>query len=492
MWVWCVCILASLGAFLFGLDIGYIAPILECASFKRDVAHMPNWNDPKSSIPAGQLGFMVATFSIGCIIASFPPISSFFLDVWGRRDSIILGSTLFICGTLAQLGTHSILSFALGRFVAGCAVGLLSSVVALYQSEIAPAAIRGGLTSLYQLMIVLGILVATLVDVPLVVQDGGWRWAIAFQLLPAFILLAGMCQLPRSPRWLVQRGRHEEALEVLLALRANEVEAREELAEIIESYEASLTWGEPQWSEMLRGRLARLLLVGMAVQALQQLVGMSAIMYYGPKLFRDLGHDPNVFQLTINIVNLCATVPSLYLVDRCGRKTLLLWGSAGCAIACGVVGSLGLYMTKGAGEIVAVQPAIVAMVFFFVVNAAYGWGPVPWVYCAEIYPLKYRARCNGVTTMSNWIGNFFIGQFTPVLFESFGWGTFYVFGTNCLVALCMSLWLPETRGLPLEHIDALFDAKLGTTETSTSEMSAVAGVKSTFRRKTAGSASTPD
>jgi len=270
--------------------------------------------------------------------------------------------------------------------------------------------------------------------------------------------------LPRSPRWLVQRGLQVEALEVLVSLRATEMEAREELAEILESYEASLAWGKPRWSELLRGRLARLLLVGMAVQALQQLVGMSAIMYFGPRLFRDLGHDPNVFQTTINIVNLCATIPSLYLVDRCGRKTLLLWGSVGCAIACGVVGFLGIFMTHQPRENAAVQTAIVAMVFFFIVNAAYGWGPVPWVYCAEIYPLKYRARCNGVTTMSNWLGNFLVAQFTPVLFEAAGYGTFFVFGANCLVALGLSLWLPETRGLPLEQIDALFDAKLGRSE----------------------------
>jgi len=461
VWIWAVCVFSSLGAFLFGLDIGYIAPILECASFKRDVAHLENWDDPNVSIPSSRLGFIVAVFSIGCIAASFPPVSSYFLDAWGRRGSIILGSGLFICANLLQLGASSIHQVAAGRLVAGCAVGLLSTVVGLYQSELAPASMRGGLTSLYQLMIVFGILVATLVDVPLVSQDGGWRLAVAFQLLPALILMVGMFQLPRSPRWLVQRGRQGEALDVLLFLRDTKEDAHEELQEIIESYEASLAWGKPRWGEMLSGRLARLLLVGVALQMLQQLVGMSAIMYFGPRLFRDLGQDANVFQVIFNVVNLLATLPSLYLVDKCGRRSLLLWGALGMVIACVAVGSLGLLMPIEGSAVPALQPAIAAMVFFFVVNAAYGWGPVPWVYCAEIYPLKYRARCSGITAMANWIGNFLVAQFTPVLFETIGFGTFFVFGANCLAALALAFWLPETKGVPLERIGAVFDAKLG-------------------------------
>jgi len=270
-----------------------------------------------------------------------------------------------------------------------------------------------------------------------------------------------MFQLPRSPRWLVQHGRQGEALDVLLLLRETEEEAHKELGDIVESYEASMVWGKPRWGELLSGRLLRLLLVGVALQMLQQLVGMSAIMYFGPRLFKNLGWDANVFQFVLNVVNLSATFPSLYLVDKSGRRSLLVWGAVGLIIACSAVGSLGLLMASEGTEAAALQPVIAAMVFFFVVNAAYGWGPIPWVYCAEIFPLKHRARCSGITTMANWVGNFLVAQFTPVLFETIGFGTFFVFGFNCCVALALGLWLPETRGIPLEQIDAVFDAKLG-------------------------------
>lgn len=459
-------VLSSVGALLFGLDIGYIAPILECASFKRDVAHLENWQDPTSKISASLAGFIVAVFSLGCVAVSFPPVSSYFLDRWGRKVSIILGAGVFLLGSLVQARAAEETQMLCGRLVSGMSIGLLSTAIPLYQSEVAPAALRGGLTSLYQLMITLGILIAALVDVPLVGRDGGWRIAIYLQTLPALVLLCGMPMLPRSPRWLVQRGRRDEALQVLQSLR-EEMEARLEMEEIVASHEEVQHVDQKSWQAGEKDRIIRLLAVGVSLQLLQQLVGMNAFMYFGPRLFRSLGLSENVFQTINNAVNFVSTIPAIFLADTCGRRSLLISGAVAMTVACLAMGTLGEFCMQKTEEgwlapSVAAQVAIVAMVFLFVANFAYGWGPLTWVYCAEIFPLKHRSWCLGLTTMANWVGNFLVAQFTPVLLETLGFQVFFIFAIFTAIACALAVWLPETKGVPLEDMDSLFDAKFGT------------------------------
>lgn len=458
-------LVASMGAFLFGLDIGYIAPILECTSFKRDVAHLPDWSDPHSKIPSGVVGFIVGIFSLGCIVTSMPFVSSYFLDVWGRRSSIIFGTAIFLVGCVIQARCMSISTMYIGRVITGGSIGLLSSVVPLYQAEMASPNMRGALTSLYQLMITAGIFVAAFVDSVLVYRDNGWRLAIWLQVIPAGFILVTMPFLPRSPRWLVQQGRLNEAKATLMRIR-KESDAEQEMREIVAEYEDSKQLGEPRWSEVFTGRVGRLVFIGASLQMLQQLVGMNAFMYFGPRIFGSFGLQENRFQTINNAVNFLSTLPALYLADKSGRTILLICGAAGMAIACTVMGVLGLlYMDKHGGDLVLTNQSVggfmVAMVFSFVFSFACTWGPIVWVYCCEIFPLKYRGRCVGVTTVTNWVGNYIIAQFSPVLLESLGFGTFFIFGGFSAVGFLLALWLPETKGLMLEHIGPLFDKKFG-------------------------------
>ena len=188
-------------------------------------------------------GFIVGVFSLGCVVSSLPLLSSYFLDGWGRRNSIILGSAIFLSGSCMQVLSDSILMMLWGRFVSGLSIGLLSTVVSLYQSELAPSNLRGCLTSIYQLMITAGILLAALIDHGLVHREpNGWRWAISIQMVPAVALLLLMPFMPRSPRWLVQQGRNDEALEALRLVR-DETEAESELAEIQRSHEEAKARG---------------------------------------------------------------------------------------------------------------------------------------------------------------------------------------------------------------------------------------------------------
>jgi len=304
----------------------------------------------------------------------------------------------------------------------------------------------------------------------LVRHDGGWRVAIGLQLVPAGGLLAAMPLLPRSPRWLVQAGRRGEALEALRAVRG-EREARRELQEIVESHERALAIGEARWPELFEGRVGRLLLLGVTLQLLQQLVGMNAFMYFGPRIFANLDLDANKLQTFANAVNFVATFPALFIVDRFGRRILLICSALGMTLACGVMGTLGhLFVTRqldgtwtSSSDLASM--GIIFMVFFFITNFAYGWGPIVWVYNSEIYPLKYRSWCVATTACSNWVGNYMIAQFTPVLLGCLGFGTFYVFVAFTSSALLLALWLPETKGVMLEHMDEVFDKKFGLPET---------------------------
>mmetsp|Transcript_45962 Transcript_45962/g.71738 ORF Transcript_45962/g.71738 Transcript_45962/m.71738 type:complete len:497 (+) Transcript_45962:44-1534(+) len=465
-WATFISLLAALGAFLFGLDIGYIALIIESPSFKRDVGHMGNWADANASINSVELGLIVGLFSLGAVISAFPTCSAFFLDSWGRKESIKFGTMLFLMGCILQACAFSVVQICMGRFVAGLSIGLLSTIIPVYQSELAPASMRGSLTSLYQLMITFGILVAVLMNVGILGLDSGWRLAILFQAVPALALLCGTYFMPRSPRWLVQKGFTTEALRVLQALRSDDAEARREYEDIVESYHASKALGEPCWNDLRKGRLGKLLLVGIAIQLLQQLVGMNAFMYFGPQIFQQCGFDPLEFQLLSAAVNFFTTFPAIALADRAGRRFLMALSALGMTVSCLIMGFAGRFVAvSGEGQMASSSPVvskvIMTMVFAFIANFAYGWGPIAWVYCAEIFPLKYRSVCLGLTTTANWVGNYLIAQFTPVMLQRYGFSTFFCFAVFSFSAFLLALWLPETKGLVLERVGELFDRKFG-------------------------------
>lgn len=229
--------------------------------------------------------------------------------------------------------------------------------------------------------------------------------------------------------------------------------------------------GEPSWGDLFCGRLGQLLMIGISLQVLQQLVGMNAFMYFGPRMFQDLGFNPSRFQTMSNLVNFLSTFPALVLADHHGRCSLLWWSALGMFLSCitiAVVANLimvpvtdGLH-TSYASTSTCGSYVIAAMVFFFVANFAYGWGPVVWVYNSEIFPLQCRSRCVATSTCANWVGNFLIAQCTPILLGQLGFNMFYIFGAFALLALFLAAWLPETKGVALEQMDQVFDKLLFT------------------------------
>mmetsp|Transcript_101669 Transcript_101669/g.183422 ORF Transcript_101669/g.183422 Transcript_101669/m.183422 type:complete len:495 (-) Transcript_101669:279-1763(-) len=461
----CVCVFSAIGSFLFGLDMGYIGPIIEDAQFKREVAHLPDWDQPGAEIDSATAGFIVSVFALGCMFSACPLVSGFFLDTLGRKVSLMIGSLVFLVGSVVQAACSSVEVMLAGRIISGCAVGILSTVVPLYQSEVAPPRLRGSLTSVAQVMVVFGIVVASFSDAVLLPLDNGWRLAVLLPVLPGLVLFVGMFFLPRSPRWLVQHNRGDDALRVLKSLR-EEGEAESEFQDIVEEQRRAKASMKSSWSALCSGRVAKLLAVGIVLQLLQQLTGINVFVSFGPRIFQSLGLDATLMQTFMTGALFVATLPAIYLIERVGRRTLLLAGALGMLLPSTVMAVLGLLYTRqedGKVEVLshAAGSIIAASVFFFVVSFAFSWGPTTWVYCAEIFPLKVRGHCVGLTTMAEWTGVFIVNQLTPMLLSDMGFGAFAVSGAFCLAAFLFALWLPETKGVSLEHMDQIFDSRFG-------------------------------
>lgn len=464
--VFLIALFSALGALLFGMDMGYIGAFLLDPYFKRDVAHLPNWNDSGAHIPGAISGFIVGVFALGCVCTSFPIISDYLLDNLGRNASIIIGAWVFTVGAALQAMAGSVSIFVLGRFIAGCSVGVLSTAVPLYQAELSPPELRGSLASLFQVLIIVGIVIASILDNIFLGREGGWRISVWFQVPPAICLAFGMLFMPSSPRWLVKQGRCSDALKALQTYRPS-ADAERELQEMQKHHETAQALGEACWADIFTGRGGKLLAVGMLIQLLQQLQGINAIIYFGPEIFAATNVlNPNTCQTVMSAVLVLGTLPAPVLADLCGRRMLFALSAFFQGLPSIVIGALGLSTMVRQGEgwsstSVSAGWTVAVSVLVFVFNFGYGWGPFVWVYCAEMFPLKYRSRCLGLTTMANWIGVYIVGQLTPILLNSIGFATFLLFSLSSLAAILLAKWLPETKGVMLEHVDHLFDDKFG-------------------------------
>ena len=451
--VYVVGFFAAIGGFLFGYDTGVISGVLEMDEF-TNLFNPGDW----------EKGFIVAFFQIGCILGSLG--ANFIADSLGRTITIFTGSIVFCVGATLQCSSFHIAQLYIGRLIAGVAVGSLSMVVPLYQSEVAPKAIRGRLISLQQLAITIGIMVSFWVDYGVQYMTGGWRLALALQIAPALALL-GMPFMPQSPRWLVARNRHEAARRSLVRMRrASKVD--DELKEIIDSIEAERLANHLGWMDLFKSYMRRRLIIGVLIQCFQQLTGINVIMYYAPTIFTSIASGmSNLFAQGITgIVNFATTVPALFLVDRVGRKTVLLIGSAGMATAFIVLTVLfSLYSTPSptdASSVIVndatVGVVMVVMIYLFVANFAYSWGPIGWIIPAEIFPQEHRARAMSLAVASNWLMNVLISVFTPVLLGQIQWRLFIIFIILiATMAAFVLFFVPETKGKSLEELDVFFN-----------------------------------
>ncbi|KAJ3040798.1 hypothetical protein HDV00_010413 [Rhizophlyctis rosea] len=469
---------AAIGGFLFGYEIGVVSQVLSMEAFGLRFGLKVNERGSNGELldaPGGPdaTGWITFTFLIGCVLGA--AIVSDFADRFGRKRSLLIGAFTFIIGVAFQTGASEIGLLYAGRFISGVGVGISSQVVPLYISETAHTSVRGRLISIYQFMITIGIFIAACVNSGIIAsnlhtKDSEWRTALAIQFVPGVLIIAINSFLPFSPRWLVSKHRDEEAIAALAKLRhadTNSPEVQQEYSEIREEVKLEESAGKASWTEVAAKANFKRVLIGIILQFFQQWTGINVILYYQNDLITKMGFDPKdaqtAFNLAINAINMIATIPGMYLIERVGRRKLLLWGAIGMGISQYVV-TLALRLAETHGVPKLSWLAIVA-VFVFEINFASTWGPVVWVYQSEIYPLRLRSKATGLATISNWANGAIIAKVAPLINASAGNFTYLLWGSMALISFVYTFFfIPETMGKSLEEMDRVFDGKAGNVE----------------------------
>jgi SP family sugar:H+ symporter-like MFS transporter len=458
---------ATIGGFLFGYDSGAV-------NGTQDGLTQAFGLVPGSWSPTNGLGFTVASLLIGCFIGAF--FAGRLADIMGRRNTLMVAAALFLAGALVQGFSHAQLIFVIARICGGMAVGAASVLSPAYISEVAPAEIRGRLTTVQQIMIITGLTAAFVVNYFLAKSAGvsterfwlglqAWRWMFLMQALPAGIFLVALLMIPESPRYLVSRGREDQATGVLTKLFGADV-ARAKLDEIRATFSAE---HRPRLSDVLtpvggRGFLGirRIVWVGIMLAVFQQLVGINVIFYYGATLWKLAGFTEQQ-SLLINIVSGAVSIAACFItiavIDKIGRKPLLEIGSAGMAVTLFVMvyafsqGSLdpkgNLVLSQSLGTI-AVVAANLYVIFFNV-----SWGPVMWVMLGEMFPNQIRGSALAVSGFFQWFANFLISFTFPIMAAGLGLTISYTFYGVCAVIsfFLVKAMVHETRGKELEQME---------------------------------------
>lgn len=427
--------ITALGGLLFGYDTGVISGAL--LFIGKDFPGMSSI-DKELLTSVLLIGAMVGTLLAGKIA-----------DKIGRRPTVLGTSALFVAGVLLAACSPSYGVLLGARMVIGLAVGSASMVVPLYIGEAAPPRIRGALVSFNQLAVTLGILVSYLVDYGLA-STQNWRLMFGLAAIPATAMFAGMLLQDESPHWLLSQGREEQA-RVILAQVRDEEDIDAEITEV-----RALSQRNSTARDLLTPKIRRALVIGIALAVFQQVTGINTIIYYAPTLLSSAGFGHSAALLAnvgVGVVNVSMTVVAIWLLDRTGRRPLLLSGTTGMAVgmlALALTFLLGGSQLHGTGAYV----AIVGL-FVYTGSFAVGLGPVFWLLISEIYPVTIRGRAMSVATIVNWSANFVVTVCFLSLLAALGDdGTFFLFGSLTLVALgYFYRQVPETKNRTLPEIE---------------------------------------
>jgi SP family sugar:H+ symporter-like MFS transporter len=445
---------AAIGGFLFGFDSGVINGAVDALA-------------KAFGTQAAGTGFAVASVLLGCAIGAFG--AGRLADSIGRRPTMLLNAILFLASAVATGAANSAGVFIAARIAGGIAIGAASVLAPMYIAEVAPAHIRGRLASLQQMAIVTGLFCAFLSNDVLAWLAGGasaifwagaptWRWMFWMEALPAVAFLLGIILIPESPRYLILRGRHERAREIFERIGAD---AEKLVREVEESLKGER---RPRLSDLIipgTRRIAPVLWVGMGLAAFQQFVGINIIFYYGEILWKAAGATEQ-WALRINVltglVNILATIPAILLIDRIGRKPLLLIGSVGMALTLGAMAIV--FNTASVGPDGKPLLSHVAAVWgltaanLYIIAFAMSWGPVMWVLLGEMFPNEMRGAALAISGATNWVANFAVTvTFLPLL------SVVGLAGAYALYAIAAAISLPfvwgavrETKGKTLEQM----------------------------------------
>ncbi|KAJ6125723.1 hypothetical protein N7523_003343 [Penicillium sp. IBT 18751x] len=452
----------SMGGFIFGYSTGQISGFTTMSDFKVRFAEY-NAATGEYAFSNVRNGLIVGLLSIGTMIGAL--VAAPIADRIGRKLSISFWALLHIVGIIVQIATtDKWYQIALGRWVAGLGVGALSSVVPMYQSESAPRQVRGAMVSAFQLFVAFGIFISYIVNFGTQRIDSAASWRITMGIGFAWPLILGIGTLflPESPRYAYRHGRIEEARNVMAKLYGvppNHRVIAQEMSDMKQKLDEEKAVGSVPWHEAITGpRMFYRLMLGIALQSLQQLTGANFIFYYGTSIFQGVGlSNSYVTQIILGAVNFGMTVPGLYIVENFGRRKCLMAGAAWMFICFMIWASVGHEILHSNPTDHSAGVTMIVFTCFFIVGFASTWGPIVWAICGEMYPFRYRATCMGVATAANWTWNFLISFFTPFINTAIDFRYGYVFAGCCFAAIfVVFFFVNETQGRTLEEVDTMY------------------------------------
>lgn len=433
-----ISMIAALAGVLFGYDTGVMSGAI---LYIRHVFYLGPQLD----------GLVMSAVLFGAVLGAI--VSGRITDHYGRKTLLIAVSIIFIFGSIATAVAQTVMFLVIGRIVIGFAIGIASYTAPLYISEIAPAKNRGALVSLNQLAVAIGILLSYVVDYLCAHNGGNWRLMLGLGAVPALFLLVGMLALPNSPRWMVSKNRVTHALEILRRIRGHNhphVEAE------LKSIQASLQTQRSDWRLLFSKTLRPALLIGIGLAVVQQVTGINTLLYYAPTIFKMAGFYGNtgaiMATMGIGVVFVIFTIISLPLIDLWGRKPLLIAGLGGMTLGLAALTYI-FHVQEATGFL---KWLAFGSMLFYIACFAFSLGPIMWLMIAEIYPLTVRGAGASIATAFNWGSNMIVAATFLTLIEFFGTsGTFGLYTIVSLLSILFVIfYVPETKGVPLERIEA--------------------------------------
>ncbi|GFG01552.1 sugar transporter STL1 [Aspergillus lentulus] len=453
---WTVSTIATMGFLLFGYDQGVMSGIISDPAFNNVFTATKDDNTMQATV--------TAVYEVGCLFGAI--FALIFGEILGRRKMVICGASVMIVGVIIQVtsfpGSLPLLQFIFDRVITGIGNGMNTSTIPTYQAECSKTSNRGLLICIEGGIIAIGTMIAYWIDFgahygP---SDLVWRFPIAFQIVFGIVIIVGMLYLPESPRYLIAQDRIADGEKVLAALAGTEISDRHTQLEkqlIVDSVRAAGA-EKASFRDLFTGGPSqhfRRMIVGSSSQVFQQISGCNAVIYYLPVLLEDSIGQSHDFALLIGGVNMiCYAIFatfSWFFIEKIGRRKLFLGGSFGQCAAMIIV-----FACLIPGDAQTAKGAVFGL-FLYMCFFGATWLPLPWLYPAELSPLRTRAKANAISTCNNWLFNFTVVMITPVMIEHIGWGTYLFFAAwNAFFIPVIWFFYPETAGRSLEEIDLIF------------------------------------
>ena len=436
-------IVAAVGGLIFGFDTAVISGAN--AALKKQF----NLDD-------GGLGATVAIATVGTIIGAL--IGGRSADRFGRRKLLFFIGILYVLGALGTALAPSHLVLMIFRFVGGIGVGLSSVCAPIYTAEIAPAKVRGRLVGLVQFNIVLGILVAYLSNyiIDLIVHDQeiAWRWMLGVMVVPSVLFLVFLVAVPETPRWLMARGHEEKAIAISRRLCNTVEESDEQIQEIRDQLAAA--GSQATLSQFFTRRYFKVIALAFFIAMFNQLSGINAILYYAPEVMKQAGADDNaalLMSVGVGLMNLIATMAALTVIDRIGRRSLMIVGSIGYLVSMGFLTAV-MFMFQGHFNSTSSTLVLVGLLVFIAAHA-FGQGSVIWVFISEIFPTRVRGLGQSLGSLTHWVFAAITTYAFPPIIGA--WGGGWAFSIFLVCMFGQLVWvltkMPETKGIPLEEME---------------------------------------